>query len=246
MICAACCKEHSARAEWRADHLGLSWSHPLIVLDRLWAVPSNAHINTGHDLHVTVGPQPHDSCWPSTSSISIPSSHFCSSDWPKFPQTFIFNNKVLPHQSTDKTDHKTASARNPFMLQLRRYLCQVTTDQSHKASIKSQQNLASLSINQCNEIHPALFGYHIWSFLWYSPVADACQALIQWWEGHSHSHAHPPLPPQVRKPSSWHKPDTLWLKSWQPSNQSSSTRQEHTGTYSTHPYYNLVNTLPLA
>jgi len=54
MICTTCCKEHSARAEWCADHLGLSWSHPLIVLDRLWAVPSNAHINTGHDLHVIV------------------------------------------------------------------------------------------------------------------------------------------------------------------------------------------------
>lgn len=120
MICAACCKEHSTRAEWRADHLGLSWSHPLIVLDRLWAAPSNAHINTCHDLHVIVGPQPHDSCWPSTSSI--PSSQFCSSDWPKFPQTFIFNNEVLPHQRRlTKTDHKTASTRNSFMSQLQRY-----------------------------------------------------------------------------------------------------------------------------
>jgi len=56
MIRAACCKEHSTRAEWCTDHLGLSWSHPLIVLDRLWAVPSNAHIKTGQDLHVIVGP----------------------------------------------------------------------------------------------------------------------------------------------------------------------------------------------
>ena len=94
--------------------------------------------------------------------------------------------------------------------------CQVRADQSPKTSINSHQNLVGLSrlyITQYNELHPALFGYHVLSFLWFSPAADTCQAIIQRWEGLSHSHA----TPAVRKPSSWHKqgtktPDIHWTK----------------------------------
>jgi hypothetical protein len=109
MICAACCKEHSTRAEWCTDHLGLSWSHSLIVLDGLWAVPSNVHMNTADHLHLstrispTVGP---NFTTPVGSTSPTPSSCFYKSDWPHFSQTFIFNNTALPDQSTNKTDYE--------------------------------------------------------------------------------------------------------------------------------------------
>lgn len=115
MICAACCKEHSTRAEWRTDHLGLSWSHPLIVLDWLWAVPSNAHINTGHDLHITVGSNLMTPVGPVQVLFSLPTSVAPTGQnslQPSYSTTKSFLIRALTRLTTRQLAQGTPSCHN--------------------------------------------------------------------------------------------------------------------------------------